>query len=62
MLNREGGTAIGVYREGTPSDWAKEYQLSRGQRVMNLALADYTANSELMQSLTLAVEGIGKKR
>jgi phosphoglycolate phosphatase-like HAD superfamily hydrolase len=61
MLNREGGTAIGVYKEGTPQDWAETYQPSKSQRVMNLAPANYSANSELMRSLSLAVEGICKK-
>ncbi|MEO1297363.1 MAG: HAD family hydrolase [Cyanobacteria bacterium J06636_16] len=61
MLNREGGTAISVYKEGTPQDWAENYQPSQGQRVTNLAPADYSEGSELMQSLSLAVEGICKK-
>ncbi|MGF1522268.1 MAG: HAD family hydrolase [Leptolyngbyaceae cyanobacterium] len=61
MLNREGGTAIGVYKEGTPQDWAEQYQPSKGQRVANLAPANYSENSELMKSLVLAVEGICKK-
>jgi phosphoglycolate phosphatase-like HAD superfamily hydrolase len=61
MLNQEGGTAIGVYKEGTPSAWAKQYQPSQGQRVANLAPAVYTEDSELMKSLTLAVESVCKK-
>lgn len=61
MLNQEGGTAIGVYKEGTPQDWAKNYQPTQGQRVINLAPADYSENSELMKSLTLAVESVCKK-
>ncbi|MGF1459773.1 MAG: hypothetical protein ACFBSG_12190 [Leptolyngbyaceae cyanobacterium] len=61
MLNHEGGTAIGVYPEGSPDEWAKHYRPSRSQRVNNLAPACYTQNSELMQSLTLAVESICKR-
>ncbi|MEL6402044.1 MAG: HAD family hydrolase [Cyanobacteria bacterium J06626_4] len=61
MLNREGGTAIGVYTEGSAQQWADHYQPSQGERVSNLASADYRAGSELMKSLTLAVEGICKK-
>jgi len=61
MLNREGGTAIGVYKDGTPEDWAKNYQPSQGERVINLAPADYSEDSELMRSLMLAVESICKK-
>ena len=60
MLNHEGGTAIGVYPEGTAKDWATHYTPSPGERVMNLAPADYREGSELMTSLTLAVESICK--
>ncbi|MEO1093814.1 MAG: HAD family hydrolase [Cyanobacteria bacterium J06638_28] len=61
MLNQEGGTAIGVYKEGTPQDWAKNHQPTQSQRVVNLAPADYSENSELMKSLMLAVESVCKK-
>jgi phosphoserine phosphatase len=61
MLNREGGTAIGVYKQGSANEWANHYNPSEGQRVINLAPADYTPDSELMRSLTLAVESICKK-
>lgn len=62
MLNREGGTAIGVYKEGgTPEDWARSYYSSRGERVTNLAPANYEEGSELMDSIVLAIESIGKK-
>lgn len=61
MLNREGGIPIGVYEKGTPKEWANHYKPSQGERVANLAPADYSENSELMKSLTLAVEGICKK-
>lgn len=61
MLNREGGTSIGVYKQGSPNEWAKRYQPSQSQRVVNLAPADYTENSELMKSLVLAVESVCKR-
>ncbi|KAI9132273.1 HAD family hydrolase [Acaryochloris sp. CCMEE 5410] len=61
LLNRTGGIAIGVFAKGTAADWSQEYQVSRSQRVTNLALADYSEGAELMQSLTLAVESISKK-
>lgn len=61
VLNEEGGVAIGVYKNSTPEEWSKETSISRSQRVANLAAADYSENSELMQSLKLAVEGICKK-
>ena len=61
LLNREGGTAIGVYPEGSPQSWANHYQPSEEERVQNLAPTDYRGGSELMKTLTLAVEGICKK-
>lgn len=61
VLNEEGGIAIGVYKDGTAKEWSQEKSISRSQRVANLAAADYSENSELMQSLKLAVEGICKK-
>lgn len=61
MLNQEGGTSIGVYPSGTAQDWADNYDISRGERVANLAPATYAADSELMRSLTYAVESLCKK-
>ncbi|MGF1491229.1 MAG: HAD family hydrolase [Microcoleaceae cyanobacterium] len=61
LLNQRGGTAIAVYKEGTAQDWTQQYNISRSQKVANLAPADYSKDSELMQSLTLAVESICKR-
>ena len=61
MLNRAGGTTIGVYKDGTPHEWAKEYQVSPGQRVHNLTPADYREGSQMMRSLTLVVESLCKQ-
>lgn len=61
LLNQAGGIPIGVYKDGTAQDWAQEYQVSQSQRVINLAPADYSQDSEMMQSLTLAVEGLCKQ-
>ena len=61
LLKREGGTAIGVYPDGSAQQWANRYQLSEGERISNLARADYSEDSELMKSLTLAVESISKQ-
>lgn len=60
MLNQAGGIAMGVYQEGAPSDWAKENQVTPSQRVFNLALADYSEDSQMMQSLILTVESLCK--
>lgn len=61
VLNEEGGIAIAVYKNSTSEEWSQENSISRSQRVANLAVADYSQDSELMQSLKLAVEGICKK-
>ncbi|MBE9212287.1 haloacid dehalogenase-like hydrolase [Plectonema cf. radiosum LEGE 06105] len=62
VLNEEGGIAIGVYKDSsTPEEWSKQVNIFRNQRVANIASANYSENSELMQSLKLAVEGICKK-
>ena len=61
LMKQKGGIAIGVYEKGTAADWSQEYQVSQSQRVTNLAPADYSKGSELMQSLILAVESISKK-
>lgn len=59
VLNDEGGIAIGVYKE--VQAWDEQIQISQSQRVTNLAEADYREDSELMRSLTLAVESLCKQ-
>ncbi|HBL10694.1 MAG TPA: haloacid dehalogenase-like hydrolase, partial [Cyanobacteria bacterium UBA11162] len=61
LMNEENGVAIGVYKGSTVQDWNREVQLSTSQRVANLAEADYREDSELMRSLTLAVESMCKQ-
>jgi phosphoglycolate phosphatase-like HAD superfamily hydrolase len=61
ILNQEQGTAIGVYKERTPQEWSQDANITQGQRVANLAEADYSENSELSQSLMLAVESLCKQ-
>ncbi|MEG3850348.1 haloacid dehalogenase-like hydrolase [Microcoleus sp. herbarium19] len=61
LLNEEGGTAIGVYKESTPEEWNREIEISKSQRLVNLASAEYGEDSELMRSLTLAVESLCKQ-
>jgi hypothetical protein len=61
VLQQEDGLAIGVYKDGTAQDWQQRYHISPSQRVVNLAPADYSEDSELMRSLTLAVESLCKK-
>ncbi|MBD2075010.1 haloacid dehalogenase-like hydrolase [Phormidium sp. FACHB-592] len=59
VLNDEGGIAIDVYKEAQA--WDEQIQVSESQQVTNLAEADYREDSELMRSLTLAVESLCKQ-
>lgn len=62
LLNQEQGTAIALYKNSsTPKEWGRELNLTQGQRVANLTPVDYNENSELMRSLTLAVESLCKQ-
>jgi hypothetical protein len=47
VLNQEQGTAIGVYKERTPQEWNQDANITQGQRVVNLAEANYSEDSEL---------------
>jgi phosphoglycolate phosphatase-like HAD superfamily hydrolase len=61
LMHEEQGVAIGVYKGKKAQDWGRELNISRSQRVANLAPAEYSEDSELMRSLTLAIEGMSKQ-
>ncbi|MEB3178274.1 MAG: HAD family hydrolase [Nostocaceae cyanobacterium] len=61
VMNQENGIAIGLYKDSTAKAWRRELSITQSQRVANLAPVDYSESSELMQSLTLAVESICKQ-
>lgn len=61
LLNEEQGTAVGVYKDSTPAEWNREIEISKSQRLVNLATAEYKQDSELMRSLTIAVESLCKQ-
>lgn len=61
LLNQEQGTAIALYKNQTPEEWGQPLNLTQSQQVANLTPVNYSENSELMQSLTLAVESICKQ-
>lgn len=61
VLNNEGGIAIGVYKGDTAAKWSEQIEVTESQRVMNLASANYQEESELIRSLTLAVESLCKQ-
>lgn len=61
VLNQEQGIVIRVYKKQPPAEWREVANISQSQRVANLAPADYQEDSELLQSLMLAVESICKQ-
>lgn len=61
LLARQGGLSIGVFGPGgSASDWGRDRRMHAGQRVQNVAEANYAKGAELMKSLTLGVEAIAK--
>lgn len=60
LMNKDGGIALGVVDAEKIKDWKGYKQERRGRYVQNLVAADYSAKSELMQSLQLGVESICK--
>ena len=61
VVNQGGGVGIGLYKEREAEKWSEQDKIDANQRVANIAPPDYRENSELMQSLTLAVESICKQ-
>lgn len=60
LLAGSGGIAIGV-RGKSDEQWSALERMQPDRRVENLAEADYGEDSELLRSLRLAVECIGKR-
>ena len=61
VVNQGNGIGIGLYKQKNAEEWSQQDKIDVNQRVANIAPPDYTENSELMQSLTLAVESICKQ-
>jgi phosphoglycolate phosphatase-like HAD superfamily hydrolase len=61
FLHERQGLAIGVFKGESAADWDGLEEMHTDRRVQNLAAVDYGEESELMQSLTLAVESICKQ-
>lgn len=61
VVNQDGGIGIGLYKEKNTKQWSEQDKIDTNQRVANIAPPDYREDSELMQSLTLAIEGICKQ-
>lgn len=61
LLHDNGGVALGIFKGASAEEWRGEQELDTRQRVENLARADYAEDSELMRSLTFAVESVCKR-
>jgi phosphoglycolate phosphatase-like HAD superfamily hydrolase len=61
LLHEGQGVAIAIYKGDTAEDWPGDEKMDNQRRVENLARADYRDGSELIRSLTLAVESISKR-
>ena len=61
VVNQEGGIGIGLYKEHDTEEWSEQQKININQRVINIAPPDYREDSELMQSLVLAVESVAKR-
>lgn len=61
LMADRGGIAIGVVGpHDEVSGWSEDLEVHVGRRVQNLARADFSEDSELLRSLTLAVEAVAK--
>ena len=61
VVNQSGGIGIGLYKQTQADKWSVREKINTNQRVDNIAPPDYGEHSELMQSITLAVEAICKQ-
>ena len=61
VVNQGGGIGIGLYKGNDTEEWSEQQKINVNQRVVNIAPPDYREDSELMQSLILAVESIAKR-
>lgn len=61
LMYRCRGVALGLFSGNEVDAWQSRADLHRDERVENLVRADYRESSDLMRSLTLAAEAIGKR-
>ena len=60
LLADAGGIGVGVVEPRAEGKWGEWRSFSRGSRVANLAKADYREDAELLRSLCLSVEALGR--
>jgi hypothetical protein len=61
FMHERGGIAIGIYKGDSPEEWAQREKVHKQRHVENLAANTYEEDSELLQSIVLAVETISKR-
>lgn len=61
LLHAHGGIALAVYKAERAQDWRGQAEIRPDRRVQNLAPPDFRPGSELMDSLSLAVESQAKR-
>jgi hypothetical protein len=60
FMQERGGIAIIIYKGDSPEPWAQREKVHKQRRVENLAANTYEEDSEMLQSIILAVETISK--
>ncbi|MBL7995445.1 haloacid dehalogenase-like hydrolase [bacterium] len=61
LLKKNGGCAIGVYDKKEKQKWGRAWGFIDQGRVSNLVSANYSKDSDLSNSLAMAIEGIASK-
>jgi trehalose-6-phosphatase len=62
LMNERDGMAVGVFVDTDSAEEGRGHdEMHEDRRVQNLTPANYSNGSELMRSLRLAVESIGKR-
>jgi hypothetical protein len=61
LMHEHQGTAIGVFSSQIAAGWHGHQDMRAERRVYNLAQTDYSAGSERLQSLMLAVGSLCKQ-
>ncbi|WP_019503493.1 haloacid dehalogenase-like hydrolase [Pleurocapsa sp. PCC 7319] len=62
VINQYGGIAIGIYsKSSTAEKWEHLEKVNSSQRLSNLVPANYEEDSEMMQSLSLAIDCISNR-
>lgn len=62
VINQYGGIALGIFSQNQAAEeWEHLENVSSSQKLSNLVPANYQEDSEMMQSLLLAIDCIGKR-